>query len=126
MYFHKIEKSFPIYRGRFVIILSNDRDKLVNMLPDVDFDYLYAHSVLTSWKGMEGYIVILNMDSQYRKIHMGTIAHEAVHIANMLFEQRGITLSAVNDEPFAYLVEWIVDEIHKFINKNNFFDKILA
>lgn len=49
-----------------------------------------------------------------RKRNYGVIAHEALHIANFLFEYHNIEVS--NDEATCYLVEWIVNAV---INKSN-------
>lgn len=43
----------------------------------------------------------------------GIISHEAVHVTNMLFRDKGIKYRYDNDEPFAYMVGWIVEQITK-------------
>jgi acetone carboxylase gamma subunit len=45
---------------------------------------------------------------------VGVMAHEAVHIADFIFTNCGITHDLDNDEPFAYLVEWIINELYEF------------
>lgn len=45
------------------------------------------------------------------------IAHEASHIANNIFRSIGATLDFDNDEPYCYLLEWVVKECHKFLDK---------
>lgn len=45
------------------------------------------------------------------------VAHEAVHIANIIFKRADIQLDIDNDEPYAYLLGWIVDCITTIINK---------
>lgn len=49
----------------------------------------------------------------------GTIAHEVIHIANFVFKNCYITLDIDNDEPYAYLIGYLVDQIHKFLQKTN-------
>lgn len=44
------------------------------------------------------------------------IAHEATHLALMIFEYIGGKVDAENQEPFAYLVGWIVKCINKVKN----------
>lgn len=44
---------------------------------------------------------------------IATIAHEAVHCCNLIFMHKGIRLDRDNDEPQAYLTDWIVKEIYK-------------
>lgn len=40
-------------------------------------------------------------------IDKGLLVHESVHAANVLFKEIGHALDLDNDEPQAYLVEWI-------------------
>lgn len=44
-----------------------------------------------------------------------TIAHEAVHIVNYLFKQKGIKLDLDNDENQAYWTGWFYNEIEKVL-----------
>jgi len=46
----------------------------------------------------------------------GTIAHEAIHIKNIIYRRIGATLDLKNDEPEAYLVGWLVDTITTYLN----------
>ena len=47
------------------------------------------------------------------KPKLGEIAHEAVHAAHFLLKDVGVKITPDNDEPLAYLVQWIVDELTK-------------
>ena len=111
---HKI----PLYRGYFVIILSNSVDKLRKYLPDFDNKEIYAHSWYEKYRSKQGFIMVLNFDNAYREITHGVIAHEAMHLTNMIASLRGIEPDFNNDEHLAYLTEWIVDTVYKFIPKN--------
>jgi len=103
-----------------VIILTNYRDKLCKYLPNFDNDEIYAHTLYDDFLGKKGYFIVLNFDNENRKITHGAIAHEADHVAGFVLYDRGITADFMNDEAHAYLVEWVVDEVYKFINKHNF------
>ena len=81
---------------------------------------IYAHSWFESYKGREGFIMILNFENDFRKITHGVIVHEAIHISNYIALERDIDPDFENDEPIAYLAEWITDEVYKFIKKSNF------
>lgn len=48
----------------------------------------------------------------------GVIAHEAVHIANYIFKRIDAQLDINNDEPYAYLLGWIVDCITNILKKS--------
>lgn len=43
------------------------------------------------------------------KIH--TLAHECVHLANLILDQAGVQTTATNDEALAYLVDHLVREV---------------
>lgn len=51
------------------------------------------------------------------KTDAGVIAHESIHIANYIFKHANIEFDINNDEPYAYLMGWVVEEIHKAIKK---------
>lgn len=50
-----------------------------------------------------------------KKITCGDIAHEAVHMANQLYNHIGQEIDTENDEDYAYLVGWIVNQIYEKI-----------
>lgn len=43
------------------------------------------------------------------------VAHEALHLVALLYEDRGVALDIENDEPQCYLLGWIVGECHKHL-----------
>lgn len=50
----------------------------------------------------------------FERRDISAVAHEAVHCANALLERRGMRASpSENDEPLAYMVQWIVREVSK-------------
>jgi len=116
--------NIPIYRGKFVIVITNSvkriQKHISNFWEDGETKDLYAHSFYGSYQGTQGFYMILNFDNSYRKIYHGVIAHEAIHLAQRIVTMRGVKLDVENDEPVAYLVEWITDETYKFIKQNKF------
>ena len=118
-YLHIKAVNIPIYRGKLIIVLTNSNKKLQKYLPYFEDD-IYAHTYLDNYRSRDGYYCILNFNNDYRKMYHGVIAHEAVHVSSFLLENRGVKLDFNNDEPAAYLVEWITDQIYSFINKKGF------
>lgn len=125
-YLHKKIVNIPIYGSWLCIILSNDA-KLINKEVD-NFGYdkePYATAIYNSIKIKgdkhlrQGFYVILNPDNELG-ITTGVIAHEAFHISNMLFEIRGVRPSFDNDEPQAYFIEWVCDEVCGFMKKKGY------
>lgn len=47
------------------------------------------------------------------------IAHESVHICNFIFERIYAEVDINNDEPYAYLLGWVVEQITNILNKIN-------
>ena len=106
--------------GKLVIVLTNSADMVIKHHPDwkINNNNLYAHSFMANHKGIQGFFIILNFDSSNNKITHGVIAHEAIHATNAIFSERGVVADFYNDEPYAYLIKWIVDQVHKFIQKH--------
>ncbi len=63
--------------------------------------------------GTDRYHVLLNK----KLLDINTIAHEAFHISYEILESLGIEVSKENDEPLAYLLGYIVEEIYGMILK---------
>lgn len=99
--------NVPIYKFGLNIILTDEINKVSHLIDD---ESVYAHAVLTS----RTCHVILNTKEN---ITFGIIAHEALHIANFIFEVIGVIPNFRDDEAQAYLLEWVVDKIIEFIYK---------
>ena len=119
-YLHIKDIKIPLYRGRFVVILTNSKTKLKKYLPKFEQESIYAHSWVAEYKSKQGYIMVLNFNNETTKITNGTITHEVVHIADFIADDKGFIADFHNDEPIAYLAGWITDEVYNFINKHKF------
>lgn len=124
-YLHKKVYEMPLYRGVLVIIITNSPSGVRKMFPDFDDDEVYAHSLLAGYRGKQAFVIIINPDNSYRDIKHGTIAHEAVHIANYVGMTRGFVADFDNDEPICYLVEWVTDKVYKLLKKKDLLNKIV-
>lgn len=54
----------------------------------------------------------------FRCIDASVVAHEAVHIKNLIYRRIGNEVDRHCDEPEAYLVEWIVETCMSYIDKH--------
>ena len=124
-YLHIKSHRIPLYRGYVVFIISNSVDKVKKYIPEFPFDHTYADTLLDSYRGKEGYFIVLNFDSPHRKIHFGTLMHEVMHVVDFVAEYRGIKLDVANDEPLTYLAEWVGDMLWKFLGETGFRNKII-
>jgi hypothetical protein len=122
VYFYKKVVKIPIYGGNFIILFSNDSQKVerfVNYKKE-DIDNLYAftfHNFLYS--GYESFCVVFNFWNPNSRISMGTITHEVSHAANKLLLARGVEPDWDNDECEAYIKGWMSDMIEKFMIECN-------
>ncbi|WP_462250451.1 hypothetical protein [Ekhidna sp.] len=113
--------TIPIYQLTFILIIYWDENELRNkILKGADFDrpmeefdggvFDFEEKVYLSLKAYkEG-------GKKYPK--NSVIAHEALHMVNRVMDYICHKPDRDNDEPDAYLLLWIIDEIEKFIDAN--------
>ena len=95
----KRSTTIPIYGGKLTVIVSEDFSKF---FPEAVNFHAFAMS-----DDACNYTILLPPNAD-----QGTIAHEALHVAHMLFEDLMIPLS-YHDEPLAYMLQWIVNFVNK-------------
>lgn len=108
--------TIPIYRGSLIVLLTNDVEEVKKYCPEFSKQDIYAHAVNASFDGIDGYFIILNPKSEYRQLTHGVIAHEVLHVVNMISINRGIECDLNNDEPIAYLTEWVCDFVYSALH----------
>ena len=122
----KVEKfEIPLYRGKLIVIISNCVEEVQRIIPEFNPRGFYAHTYLFNYRvdkadGEEGYGLVFNFDHEDPPITPGVIAHESLHAVNMILDNRGVVEDFNNDEPVAYLLEWIVDRVYETMHKYNF------
>lgn len=123
---HKVKKiSVPLYRGQFMLIVSDEPNKVNNLINQprsyANKDSMYASAWLFGYgkKQRQTFAILLNFNNIDSNIHYGTIAHEVEHIKNMIFEERGAKTDPDDDETQAYLVEWITDKVYEWLKEMN-------
>lgn len=93
-----------LYYENFYLCAGWKRSDVVNYFKIDIADNARGVTLLTS-----GGIIIWVED---RKAY-GVLAHESVHAAKFLFGMKGIIASNDNDEPLAYMVQWIFESCLK-------------
>jgi len=53
----------------------------------------------------------------FKPVTHGIIAHEALHATSDIFNFICAEMDVNNQEPQCYLIEWIVEQCHKFLNE---------
>lgn len=98
--------KIPIYGGLLKVIYVKDMSKVIKKYNLTD--NCYNHDAFCfKHKGI--YYAIF----QTKKPSI--VAHESVHIVNMIFEDSNIQLDLINDETQAYLTGWVFNKISKAI-----------
>lgn len=90
--------KIPIYDHYIHVILEDEIEECVAYVHATDNKVLYAVF-------------------QRGKITPSLIVHETVHLVNIIFKFKGITPTNTNDEPQAYLTEYIFDKLTETLNK---------
>lgn len=54
------------------------------------------------------------------EISVGTLTHECWHAASFIMSQMGVTTAFGNDEPMAYLLDWLVNDATAWLNGTGF------
>jgi hypothetical protein len=122
MYFYRKQVVIPIYKAFFVIILTNDIEKL-NRLTNAEFDNNFTSYTLKYENPTSIYMLfdLLN----FTACEHGLIAHEASHCSGILFDECKAKPDFDNDEHFAYMTDWFTQQCYNFIysiiTKSNFF-----
>jgi hypothetical protein len=102
---HSHRIHIPIYGGVLIIYSVVDFTEIEKIF---EFDLQDKFGAIT-WHRNKTFYAAFMVDY----ITPENIAHEAKHIINKIFADRGILLDPTNDEPECYLLGWIVKEIYK-------------
>lgn len=121
IYFYKKVVKIPMYGGNFIIIFSNDIEKVEKTVgcKRGTIDYLYAftfHNFLHN--GYESFCVCFNFWTT-EAVSTGTLVHEVTHAGNRLLRARELEPDWNNDEAECYLKGWMADQVEDFMRKCN-------
>lgn len=117
---HRNTEPFPIYDSILLdIIISDNHEEISAVLEPEDRDDTYYACVSRTYfkkdkdsTPIKAVTVILMTEfSKDTRITSDIIVHEAVHVKNKLYMTLGIKNDRNNDEPEAYLMEWIFKKI---------------
>ncbi len=92
---------------------TDEEDAELTELDNKGSDAMEYHVVEKDGDCHNGVLIVIK-DTD---ISCGTIAHEAVHAAWDIFNDCDIFLAYPNQEPFTYLVGWVVDRIHEALEQ---------
>lgn len=101
--------KIPIYNYYIKVVLFEDY-KEVNKKYNTDFSNSTDEMV---YESNGGAVALFRKD----KLKPNVIVQECVHIVNFLFKEKGIKLDINNDEPQAYLMDYIFEKINTSLTK---------
>ena len=119
-----IRHTIPIYYGYFYISYASSQEeleqlqkkfKIVKLPDDFDLASCSAFSYAEPINGYNRYFIFLHN----HRNNPGIIAHECAHVADSIFSHIEAALDPENDEPYCYLLGWLVNKVHKFNSSYN-------
>ena len=110
-YTYKKRIKIPLFRDNLIIILTNDG----GVIKQYCKKYKDRHAAIT-WIKDENVYIALDFSEE---ITFGIISHECFHSVNFILKKCNVDSCFDNDEPAAYLLDFIVDSVHKFIHSKS-------
>ena len=100
--------NIPIFRLKLKIVVVDDIEEALEINPNIDTE---ADSLVIDNNNGTATIVIASND-------MSIIAHECLHVKNDVWNRIGYSPNTVNDEVDAYLLDYIMTEVLKVVEKH--------
>ena len=100
--------NIPIFRLKLKIVVVDDIKEALEVEPNIDTE---ANSCIVDHNNGTATIVIASND-------MSVIAHECLHIKNAVWIRIGYSPNSMNDEVDAYLLDYIMAEVLKVVEKH--------
>ena len=105
--------NIPIFRLKLKIIIVDELKEALGIEPNIDTE---ADSCVIDHNNGTATIIIASNN-------MSIIAHECLHVKNTVWARIGYSPNAMNDEVDAYLLDYIITEVLKVVEKHT--NKIL-
>ena len=100
--------NIPIFRLKLKIVVVDDIEEALKINPNIDTE---ADSLVIYNNNGTATIIIASND-------MSVIAHECLHVKNAVWNRIGYSPNPVNDEVDAYLLDYIMTEVLKVVEKH--------
>ena len=100
--------NIPIFRLKLKIVVVDDIEEALEIDPNVD---TIADSCVIDNNNGTATIIIASND-------MSVIAHECLHVKNAVWNRIGYSPNPLNDEVDAYLLDYIMTEVLKVVEKH--------
>lgn len=118
----------PLYQQKVLFVIAQEVF-YVNKKLGINFnsnDEVFASTYYNfNYKETNTSLILLNFNNDTASITHGIIAHECCHLVEAIFERVGAKHNIDNPESFTYLLEYLVDELYKFLKEQKMLDKIM-
>lgn len=107
--------DIPLYFGELTIIQAKDLsllEKKYDLPSMLGYEACCFRNHLKN--GYSRYVLAFENNTNAR-----IVAHEALHLVALIYEDRGILFDIENDEHQCYFIGWIVGECTKFLKTKN-------
>ena len=98
----------PIFRLKIKIVVVDDIKEALGIEPNIDTE---ADSCVIDYNNGTVTIIIASNN-------MSVIAHECLHVKNAVWARIGYSPQVLNDEVDAYLLDYIITEVLKVVEKH--------
>jgi hypothetical protein len=112
-------RVIPPYGKRLIIatpLSENDIQQLEDRWSVLDPDNLLGGFYKVEYEKWNAFLIVFSLHHN-QSISYGMLAHEALHIVDYLFQEIGHEYNCETNEPGAYLIEWLVNEIIKHFDE---------
>ena len=100
--------NIPIFRSKLKIIVVDNIKEALEIEPNIPPE---ADSCVIDHNNGTATIIIASND-------MSIIAHECLHVKNAIWNRIGYSPQVLNDEVDAYLLDYIMTEVLKVVEKH--------
>ena len=100
--------NIPIFRLKLKIVVVDELKEALGIEPNIDTE---ADSCVIDNNNGTATIIIASND-------MSVIAHECLHVKNAVWNRIGYSPNPLNDEVDAYLLDYIMTEVLKVVEKH--------
>tara|TARA_B100000287_G_scaffold201972_1_gene190718 strand:+ start:825 stop:1214 length:390 start_codon:yes stop_codon:yes gene_type:complete len=113
--------KMPLYEG--IIVVTEIVDHLENSPTINKFDVKHELEHENGWDFVSGTVIVTSDNKThiiFRRSDMrpGVVVHECFHALTRICKDLGIKYDPDNDEPMAYMLTWLVDEVYRTIAKD--------
>ena len=100
--------NIPIFRSKLKIIVVDNINEALEIEPNIPPE---ADSCMLDYGEGRVMVIIASND-------MSIIAHECLHVKNAIWNRIGYSPQVLNDEVDAYLLDYIMTEVLKVVEKH--------